>query len=146
MKEGDAKPSGLISVIIQDMSAGLPFQSQGFAFFVYLWLKEIDGGQQMKISSIECGRAYNQTTEVNTKILPAQRPFTSTKIKSSDKAFISPLAQGMAVAEEALKSVPDVREDIVASIKEKIQSGTYKVSGEEIADMMIRRLSADRIR
>ena len=100
----------------------------------------------MKISSIECGRAYNQTTEVNTKILPAQRPFTSTKIKSSDKAFISPLAQGMAVAEEALKSVPDVREDIVASIKEKIQSGTYKVSGEEIADMMIRRLSADRIR
>jgi negative regulator of flagellin synthesis FlgM len=100
----------------------------------------------MKISSIECGKAYNQTTEVDSKILPVERPFTSSKIKGSKKSFITPLAQGMAVAEEALKSVPDVREDIVASLKEKIQNGTYKVSSEEIADMMIRRLSADRIR
>lgn len=145
MKEGDAKPSGLISVNMQDMSAGLPFQSQGFVFFVHLWLKEIDGGQQMKISKVESGRAYINTG-VEEKILPKERPFSSTRINSKEQAFISPLAQGMAVAEEALKAVPDVREDIINSLKERIQNGTYKVSGEEIAEMLIRRNSADKIR
>jgi anti-sigma28 factor (negative regulator of flagellin synthesis) len=42
--------------------------------------------------------------------------------------------------------VPDVREDIVMQLKERIGKGEYNVSGEEIADMMCRRARADRIR
>lgn len=52
----------------------------------------------------------------------------------------------MLVAEEALAGVPDTRDDIVSELKERIQSGEYQVSGQEIAEMMLRRLAADRIR
>lgn len=44
------------------------------------------------------------------------------------------------------ESVPDVREDIVASLRERIESGTYFVGAETIAEMMIRRTIADKLR
>lgn len=47
---------------------------------------------------------------------------------------------------ESLEAATDVREDIVASLQERIEAGTYQVSGEAIAEMMIRRSLADRIR
>jgi vacuolar-type H+-ATPase subunit H len=47
---------------------------------------------------------------------------------------------------EALDRASDVREDVVASLKERIEAGTYSVGGEQIAEMMIRRMLADRVR
>jgi hypothetical protein len=42
-------------------------------------------------------------------------------------------------------AMPD-REDMVADLKARIQAGTYNPTGDEIADAMIRRSIADRIR
>lgn len=47
---------------------------------------------------------------------------------------------------DAASHLPDVREQIIASLRERIEAGTYYVSGEEIAEMMIRRTLADRVR
>lgn len=47
---------------------------------------------------------------------------------------------------EIVKAAPDVREDVVMRLKERIEKGDYKVSGEEIAEMMVRRMQADRIK
>lgn len=47
---------------------------------------------------------------------------------------------------EAISRATDVREDVVASLRERIEAGTYSVSGEQIAEMMIRRMLADRVR
>ena len=47
---------------------------------------------------------------------------------------------------ELVKEAPDIREDLVMELKEKIDKGEYKTSGEKIADMMIRRMKADRVR
>ena len=47
---------------------------------------------------------------------------------------------------EAMDSVPDVREDVVASLRARIEAGTYSVTGEQIAEMLVRRFYADRIR
>lgn len=44
------------------------------------------------------------------------------------------------------ESAPDVREGIVASLRERIESGTYFVGAETIAEMMIRRTVADQLR
>jgi anti-sigma28 factor (negative regulator of flagellin synthesis) len=44
-----------------------------------------------------------------------------------------------------VNSMPD-REDFVAELKAKIDSGQYNPTGEEIADAMIRRTLADRVR
>lgn len=41
---------------------------------------------------------------------------------------------------------PDVREDIVVDLKERISKGEYKVTGDEIAEMMMRRIKADKVR
>jgi anti-sigma28 factor (negative regulator of flagellin synthesis) len=43
-------------------------------------------------------------------------------------------------------TVSDVREGIVASLRERIESGTYFVDAETIAEMMIRRTVADQLR
>lgn len=47
---------------------------------------------------------------------------------------------------DKLAEMPDVREDVVAAIKARIDTGTYNVSSEEIADLMVRRAYADSIR
>ena len=52
---------------------------------------------------------------------------------------------GRAIAER-LSEESDVREDIVESLRERIEAGTYNVTGAEIADMIFRRAVADRIR
>jgi len=100
----------------------------------------------MKISSAECGRATADASQAQAKILPSVRPKGMGGIKASEKKILSPLERGMAVAEEALAAVPEIREDIVADVKDRISRGEYNVSGDEIADMMLRRLAADRIR
>ena len=44
-----------------------------------------------------------------------------------------------------LDQMPD-RDDIVADIKARIEAGTYKVSSDAIAELMMRRAKADNIR
>ena len=66
--------------------------------------------------------------------------------KPATNRQLSPLEKGMAVAEAALANVPDIREDFVNDLKERIAKGEYKISGAEVAEMMIRRLEADKIR
>lgn len=55
-------------------------------------------------------------------------------------------AQQIKSATAAVNATPDVREDLVASLKQKVDSGTYHVSSSDIADMMIRRTTADQIK
>lgn len=40
----------------------------------------------------------------------------------------------------------EMREDVIASLRVRIESGTYIVSGEQIGEMMVRRMLADRVR
>ncbi len=47
---------------------------------------------------------------------------------------------------ELVDKEPDVREDVVASLRARIESGGYQVTGEQIAEMMVRRMLADRVR
>ena len=100
----------------------------------------------MKISGVESNRAAGSQGATEAKILPENRPRGLVSARERTAASLSPLEQGMAVAEAALRDVPDSRDEIVADLKERIEKGEYKVSGEEIADMMLRRRAADKIR
>jgi len=55
----------------------------------------------------------------------------------SDKLEISQTGKDYQVAKQALKSIPDVREDRVKEIKERMASGTYNVSAEEVASKLV---------
>ncbi len=47
---------------------------------------------------------------------------------------------------EIINRTPDVRDELVAELKARIESGQYNPTGAEIADAMVRRTLADRIR
>jgi len=59
---------------------------------------------------------------------------------------VSAAANEIQRVKKLVDQTPDIREDIVQSIKARIESGTYKVSSEDVADLMLRRAQADRIR
>jgi anti-sigma28 factor (negative regulator of flagellin synthesis) len=54
--------------------------------------------------------------------------------------------EGLDVAMAAIAHQSEVREQVVASLRERIESGSYFVSGEQIAEMIIRRRIADQVR
>jgi len=56
---------------------------------------------------------------------------------SGTQVEISPEAQMMLQASELAKSAPDMRRDKVNELRERIQSGQYKVPAEQIADRMV---------
>ena len=55
----------------------------------------------------------------------------------SDKLEISQTAKDYQVAKQAVAHTPDIREDKVNEIKQRMASGTYDVSVEEIADKLV---------
>jgi negative regulator of flagellin synthesis FlgM len=62
------------------------------------------------------------------------------EIKSESRDAIVNLSQASKdrlLASEAIASVPDVREDKVAEIKDQIESGTYGMDNEAVADKMV---------
>ena len=58
-------------------------------------------------------------------------------VNSSDKLQISSLGKDIQWAKQAVAESSDIREDVVAPIRAKIQSGTYEVSTESFADKLI---------
>jgi flagellar biosynthesis anti-sigma factor FlgM len=59
---------------------------------------------------------------------------------------LSSQAQQISQVTATVNALPDVREDVVSSLKAQIASGEYKVNSADIADMMLRRHTADQIR
>lgn len=57
--------------------------------------------------------------------------------KSKDVLDISPAAKEYQLAQKSINKVSDVRQEKVSEIMKKIESGTYNVSAEEIADKMV---------
>lgn len=71
-----------------------------------------------------------------------QKEKAETKIAASEGAHhdtleISPEARQMQLYKRALDDMPAVREDLVASLKQKILEGSYKPESEIIADGII---------
>lgn len=54
-----------------------------------------------------------------------------------DQVSFSTVGKDMQIAKNALKSVPDVREDRVRALKESIANGTYQVDAESFADKIL---------
>lgn len=66
----------------------------------------------------------------------AKSNIASTKKTSSDRIEISSMGRDLQVAKKAVSEAEDVRWDKVNEIKRRMQSGTYNVSSEEVAEKM----------
>lgn len=57
----------------------------------------------------------------------------------ADKVQISSLGKDYQAAKAAVASAPDVREELTAPIKARIQNGTYAVDNETFADKLLQK-------
>lgn len=60
-------------------------------------------------------------------------------VAKSDKVQISSFGKDIQIAKAAVAGSPDVREELTAPIKAKIQSGTYEVSNASFADKLLKK-------
>lgn len=54
----------------------------------------------------------------------------------SDQLQISSIGKDIQAAKQIVSGTPDIREEVVAPIKTRIQNGTYEVSNEDFAEKM----------
>lgn len=58
-------------------------------------------------------------------------------VSFSDQLQISNIGKDMQVAKAAVAESSDIREDVTAPIKARIQAGTYEVSTDSFADKLL---------
>ena len=56
----------------------------------------------------------------------------------ADTVVLSDMAKTVQEAQTQLESIPDVREEKVAELREQVENGTYEIDANEIADKMLR--------
>ena len=85
--------------------------------------------------------AYNQIQQVYSakRVRPVKG---AQQAYQTDNVQISSLGKDILTAKNAVKNVADVREDLVAPIKEKLQKGTYDVDAGSFADKLMERFEA----
>ena len=68
-----------------------------------------------------------------------QKVTKATKTAFKDQLQISSMGKDIQVAKQAVGSAADVREEVVASLKKAINSGTYEVKPEQFAEKLIQK-------
>lgn len=83
--------------------------------------------------------AYTQIQQVYQSQKVSQSKKTTGTASGSDQLQISSLGKDYQTAKSAVASAPDVREELTAPIKARIQSGTYSVSTSAFADKLLKK-------
>ncbi len=89
----------------------------------------------MKIGSVPRMNNVNPYTEVARK-----NKIAAQNTMGTDKAEFSENARLFAATLQAAKDIPEVRTDRVNALKEQIDSGSYHVAAEDIAEKLLTRL------
>ncbi len=58
-------------------------------------------------------------------------------VSKKDRVEISQLGKDFQIAKQVVAQAPDIRQDKVNELKQRMASGTYNVSLEEVADKMV---------
>lgn len=80
--------------------------------------------------------AYNQVAALY-KTTSATKTRTSHSVSGRDEVQISQAGRDFQVAKQAVAQSPDIREDKVAQLKAKIDSGEYQVSADDFASRLL---------
>lgn len=65
--------------------------------------------------------------------------------QQKDQVVLSSQAQEFAQTLQKIKNMPEVREDKVQEISERIHSGNYNISAQDVAEKMVGRCIADKL-
>lgn len=58
-------------------------------------------------------------------------------VGKKDRVEISQIGKDFQIAKQVVAQAPDIRQDKVNELKQRMASGTYNVSSEEVADKMV---------
>lgn len=83
--------------------------------------------------------AYTQVQQIYQSQKVSQNKKTKAAAQTNDQLQISSKGKDYQTAKAAVASAPDVREELTASIKAKIQSGTYSVDTNTFADKLMKK-------
>ena len=99
----------------------------------------------MKISVEEVSRvlAFSTHDRPASSLSVSTVPRSGFQSREAAQVDVSNAAQDILKIKKQISRLPDVREDRVQALKAQIENGTYHVSGEDIAELMIRRTLAD---
>lgn len=85
--------------------------------------------------------AYNQIAQIY-----KSKKVTSTKSVSAvgkqDEFIISQTGQDFRIAKQAVADAPDVREDKIAKLKSRIESGEYQVDAGDFASKLLEKMNS----
>ena len=84
--------------------------------------------------------AYNQIQQIygSTSIKKTEEKKVS-NVSFKDQLLLSATAKDAQVARQALANTPDVREEVIAPLKEQIDNGTYEVDTDDFAGKLLER-------
>lgn len=82
--------------------------------------------------------AYNQVAGLY-KTTKTTKTSASYSVSGRDELQISQAGRDFQVAKQAVAQSPDIREDKVAQLKSKIESGEYQVSADDFASKLMER-------
>lgn len=80
--------------------------------------------------------AYNGIMQMY-KTQKKARTSTVAKVSKRDELELSSAGKDIQFVKKAVSEAPNIREDLVESIKSRVQNGTYEVSAESFADKLI---------
>lgn len=82
--------------------------------------------------------AYNQIQQIygSSSIKKTEEKKVSTT-GFKDQLLLSAAGKDAQIARQALANTPDVREEVVDPIKERIDNGTYEVDAEDLAGKLL---------
>ena len=92
--------------------------------------------------------SINRISQIYTQQTKVNRPVTKDKANKpvpQDNIAISQSGKEMQKIRQALQNVPTIREEKVAELQERIKNGTYYVSGEQIAEKMLKDALLDKL-
>lgn len=84
--------------------------------------------------------AYMQVNQLYQASKPKAVSKSSRAAGENDSLEISGFGQDYQVAKKAAAEAPEVREDKVRDIRERMQAGTYNVSIEDVAENLAERI------
>lgn len=85
--------------------------------------------------------AYTQVQQIYKPKQTVRSQQISAASYNSDQLQLSTAGRDFQTAKSAVAAVPDVREDLVSSIKAKIDNGTYQVDTSAFAEKLLTKFS-----
>lgn len=102
----------------------------------------------MMISRSEIGKVYRGYVQSVSGVRKGEgrKPAgEASGVRQADALTLSAEAQEVQRLREALAAVPEVREERVRALAERVASGTYRVDADEVATQILGRLLGDQL-